>query len=113
MKLLFVCLQQNIPYFLILQSLCELPQLHLLSVHMSKELHLGCPTNCEDILTWLPTDMAIKLMSYLDPGMTLQSPSYLSIFIVQYSLCLFIFCAKCLGLYFMEILILELVRNFC
>ncbi|GFO27784.1 F-box/WD repeat-containing protein 1a [Plakobranchus ocellatus] len=50
-----------------IQGLCELPQLHLLSVLMSKELHHGCPSNCEDIITWLPTDLATKVMSYLDP----------------------------------------------
>ncbi|RUS70730.1 hypothetical protein EGW08_021508 [Elysia chlorotica] len=50
-----------------LLSICELPQLHLLSVLMSKELHHGCPSNCEDIITWLPSDLATKVMSYLDP----------------------------------------------
>ncbi|GFR72909.1 F-box/WD repeat-containing protein 7-like [Elysia marginata] len=50
-----------------LLSICELPQLHLLSVLMSKELHHGCPSNCEDLITWLPADLATKVMSYLDP----------------------------------------------
>ncbi|CAG5133136.1 unnamed protein product [Candidula unifasciata] len=50
-----------------LLGLCEWPQLHLLSVYMSKELHHGCPSNCEDLITWLPRDLALKVMSYLDP----------------------------------------------
>ncbi|KAH9500582.1 hypothetical protein Btru_076975 [Bulinus truncatus] len=50
-----------------LLNMCEPPQLHLLSVHMSKELHQGCPSNCEDIITWLPQNLATKVISYLDP----------------------------------------------
>ncbi|XP_055881423.1 uncharacterized protein LOC106061750 [Biomphalaria glabrata] len=50
-----------------LLNMCEPPQLHLLSVHMSKELHQGCPSNCEDIITWLPPNLATKVISYLDP----------------------------------------------
>ncbi|XP_059152218.1 beta-TrCP-like [Physella acuta] len=50
-----------------LLHMCQLPQLHLLSVHMSKELHHGCPSNCEDIITWLPSSLATKVISYLDP----------------------------------------------
>lgn len=46
---------------------CELPQLHLLSVKMEANLHRGCPPNCQDILTWLPTNLATKIMSFLDP----------------------------------------------
>ncbi|CAI9721996.1 Frepeat-containingbox/WD 1A-like [Octopus vulgaris] len=46
---------------------CELPQLHLLSVKMEPNLHRGCPPNCQDIITWLPTNLATKIMSFLDP----------------------------------------------
>ncbi|KAH3820748.1 F-box/WD repeat-containing protein 7-like [Dreissena polymorpha] len=46
---------------------CELPQLHLLSVKMEANLHHGCPPNCQDLLTWLPTNQATKILSYLDP----------------------------------------------
>ncbi|KAJ8302090.1 hypothetical protein KUTeg_021077 [Tegillarca granosa] len=46
---------------------CELPQLHLLSVKMGPNLHRGCPPNCQDILAWLPTNLALKVMSFLDP----------------------------------------------
>ena len=50
------------------QSVCDLPQLHLLSVRMEANLHRGCPPNCQDFLTWLPTPLAAKIMTYLDPG---------------------------------------------
>ncbi|XP_021371691.1 beta-TrCP-like [Mizuhopecten yessoensis] len=46
---------------------CDLPQLHLLSVKMGPNLHRGCPPNCQDIITWLPADIASKIMSFLDP----------------------------------------------
>ncbi|CAG2220949.1 FBXW7 [Mytilus edulis] len=46
---------------------CDLPQMHLLSVRMAPNLHRGCPSNCQDILTWLPTSLAHKIMSYFDP----------------------------------------------
>ncbi|KAK3590727.1 hypothetical protein CHS0354_030961 [Potamilus streckersoni] len=46
---------------------CDLPQLHLLSVKMEANLHNGCPPNCQDIITWLPSNIATKIMSYLDP----------------------------------------------
>ncbi|KAK3103366.1 hypothetical protein FSP39_018765 [Pinctada imbricata] len=46
---------------------CDLPQLHLLSVKMEPNLHRGCPPNCQDIITWLPSNIATKIMSYLDP----------------------------------------------
>lgn len=48
-------------------SVCDLPQLHLLSVRMEANLHRGCPPNCQDFLTWLPTPLAAKIMTYLDP----------------------------------------------
>lgn len=50
-----------------LLSVCDLPQLHLLSVRMEANLHRGCPPNCQDFLTWLPTPLAAKIMTYLDP----------------------------------------------
>ncbi|XP_067682984.1 F-box/WD repeat-containing protein 7-like [Haliotis asinina] len=58
--------QKNI----VLKSLlsgCDLPQIHLLSVKMEANLHRGCPPNCQDIITWLPSYLAAKIMSYLDP----------------------------------------------
>jgi hypothetical protein len=57
-------------FFLSLQMYCDLPQMHLLSVKMGPNLHRGCPTNCQDILTWLPTSLAHKIMSYFDPGLS-------------------------------------------
>lgn len=54
--------------FSLMQSVCDLPQLHLLSVRMETNLHRGCPPNCQDFLTWLPTPLAAKIMTYLDPG---------------------------------------------
>lgn len=53
---------------LIFQTDCELPQLHLLSVKMEANLHHGCPPNCQDLITWLPTNQATHILSYLDPG---------------------------------------------
>ncbi|XP_064604674.1 F-box/WD repeat-containing protein 7-like [Liolophura sinensis] len=46
---------------------CSLPQFHLLSVKMEANLHRGCPPNCQDIITWLPDNLATKVFSYLDP----------------------------------------------
>ncbi|XP_045164454.1 uncharacterized protein LOC123528643 [Mercenaria mercenaria] len=46
---------------------CELPQLHLLSVKMEANLHHGCPPNCQDLITWLPTNQATRILSYMDP----------------------------------------------
>ncbi|KAK6176507.1 hypothetical protein SNE40_014777 [Patella caerulea] len=50
-----------------LLSGCDLPQIHLLSVKMEENFHLGCPPNCQDIITWLPSNIASKIMSSLDP----------------------------------------------
>ncbi len=47
---------------------CELPQMHLLSLHMEPRIHQGCPPNCCDIVTWLPPTLANYIMSFLDPG---------------------------------------------
>lgn len=48
-------------------NICDLPQIHLLSVKMQANLHHGCPPNCQDLLTWLPANQAARIMSYLDP----------------------------------------------
>ena len=53
---------------LLFQNVCDLPQIHLLSVKMQANLHHGCPPNCQDLLTWLPANQAARIMSYLDPG---------------------------------------------
>ena len=31
-------------------------------------MHEGCPINCSDVLTWLPTAIANHILSFLDPG---------------------------------------------
>jgi hypothetical protein len=62
-------IEEKSKVFYMLQSVCDLPQLHLLSVRMEANLHRGCPPNCQDFLTWLPTPLAAKIMTYLDPGM--------------------------------------------
>ena len=41
--------------------------MHLLSVYMEPILHLSCPHNCEDFLSWLPPGLAFQILSYLDP----------------------------------------------
>lgn len=52
-----------------LQAHCTCAQMHLLSVYMEPILHLSCPHNCEDFLSWLPPGLAFQILSYLDPGM--------------------------------------------
>ena len=42
--------------------------MHFLSLQMEPILHNGCPHNCEDLLSWLPVDIATRVLSYLDPG---------------------------------------------
>lgn len=46
---------------------CDLPQMHLLSVTMEPILHQHCPHNCQDLLSWLPTQLSHKILIYLDP----------------------------------------------
>lgn len=46
---------------------CEQPQNHLLSMLLQDKLHMSCPPNCQDFLLWLPTVLAYKILSYLDP----------------------------------------------
>lgn len=46
---------------------CEQPQNHLLSMLLQDKLHVSCPPNCQDFLLWLPTVLAYKILSYLDP----------------------------------------------
>lgn len=42
--------------------------MHFLSLQMEPILHNGCPHNCEDLLSWLPFDIATRVLSNLDPG---------------------------------------------
>lgn len=53
----------------LLQGHCTCAQMHLLSVYMEPILHVSCPHNCEDFLSWLPPGLAFHILSYLDPGM--------------------------------------------
>ncbi|EDV25362.1 uncharacterized protein TRIADDRAFT_24498, partial [Trichoplax adhaerens] len=46
---------------------CKVPQMHMLSMVMAPILHKTCPFNCEDMLAWLPTHIAHKILVYLDP----------------------------------------------
>ncbi|XP_070558029.1 F-box/WD repeat-containing protein 7-like [Ptychodera flava] len=50
-----------------LLSQCQLPQMHLLSVAMETQLHKSCPHNCQDLLSWLPTQLSFYILSFLDP----------------------------------------------
>ncbi|CAI8058432.1 F-box/WD repeat-containing protein 7 [Geodia barretti] len=46
---------------------CNCAQLHLLSIHMEPNLHGLCPLNCQDLLSWLPSNLAFFILSFLDP----------------------------------------------
>ena len=48
--------------------MCEVPQIHLLSLSLEPRLHDGCPDNCRDLLSWLPQSVVFTILSYLDPG---------------------------------------------
>ena len=48
--------------------MCNLPQMHLLSIRLEENLHQNCPPNCKDWLSWLPETIVSKIFSYLDPG---------------------------------------------
>ncbi|XP_067932507.1 F-box/WD repeat-containing protein 7-like isoform X1 [Watersipora subatra] len=50
-----------------LLEMCNLPQMHLLSIRLEGNLHLKCPPNCMDWMSWLPQPIASKIFSYLDP----------------------------------------------
>ena len=45
----------------------NVPQLHLLSIHMTARMHEGCPDNCQDLLSWLPAPLSLLILSHLDP----------------------------------------------
>ena len=55
-------------YGLFLQDQCNCAQIHLLSLHMEPILHNLCPLNCQDLLSWLPSNLAFCILSFLDPG---------------------------------------------
>lgn len=46
---------------------CGTPQNHYLSIEMEPKLHKGCPPNCCDILSWLPTTLSQYILEFLDP----------------------------------------------
>lgn len=46
---------------------CDVPQFHLLAAEMAPIMHGRCPNNCQDIVGWLPDDMAVTVLSFLDP----------------------------------------------
>lgn len=56
---MYVCPQE--------QSDCA--QMHFLSIHMEPILHAGCPHNCQDLLSWLPSYVTEHILTYLDPGL--------------------------------------------
>jgi hypothetical protein len=35
---------------------------------MEPNLHGLCPLNCQDLLSWLPSNLAFFILSFLDPG---------------------------------------------
>lgn len=45
----------------------EQPQNHHVSLLMQDKLHFNCPPNCQDFLLWLPSALAYKILSFLDP----------------------------------------------
>ncbi|XP_074644813.1 uncharacterized protein LOC141901465 [Tubulanus polymorphus] len=50
-----------------MMGLCELPQIHLLSLEIEPRMHQGCPENCQDLITWLPASISLYILSFLDP----------------------------------------------
>ncbi|KAK2192588.1 hypothetical protein NP493_26g03018 [Ridgeia piscesae] len=46
---------------------CDVPQIHLLSLEMEPRLHHGCPPNCCDRFSWLPHNVSLQILSFLDP----------------------------------------------
>lgn len=62
----FSSVQKN-KMLMLLFNECEQPQNHLLSMLLQDKLHMSCPPNCQDFLLWLPTVLAYKILSYLDP----------------------------------------------
>jgi len=53
-----------------LQTECDVPQIHLLSLEMEPRLHHGCPPNCCDRFSWLPHNVSLQILSFLDPGVS-------------------------------------------
>ncbi|XP_072027090.1 uncharacterized protein [Amphiura filiformis] len=58
--------QKNVMMKRLLEQ-CDLPQMHMLSVTMEPILHQSCPHNCQDLLSWLPSQLSLRILSYLDP----------------------------------------------
>jgi len=56
------------------------PQIHLISSLL--ELESGYPSNCRDILQWLPTELALKVLSNLDPLSLCRTAQVLFYFIL-------------------------------
>ncbi len=50
------------------QDESDCAQMHFLSLQMEPILHMGCPHNCQDLLSWLPSYITEKILRYLDPG---------------------------------------------
>lgn len=46
---------------------CGTPQNHYLSVAVGSRMHKGCPPNCCDILSWLPSTLSQYILEFLDP----------------------------------------------
>lgn len=46
---------------------CDVPQIHLLSLELEPRLHHGCPPNCCDRFSWLPYNVSLQVLSFLDP----------------------------------------------
>ncbi|XP_067135615.1 uncharacterized protein [Centruroides vittatus] len=49
-----------------LMNQCGASQNHMLSVTMAPIMHQFCPPNCEDLLSWLPQNLALYILSFLD-----------------------------------------------
>ena len=56
----------------VLQTECDVPQIHLLSLELEPRLHHGCPPNCCDRFSWLPYNVSLQVLSFLDPGKSLK-----------------------------------------
>lgn len=50
-----------------LLDLCDLPQMHFLSLKLEESLHIHCPRSCTDPLSLLPDSVALYIFAHLDP----------------------------------------------
>ena len=45
---------------------CRGPQFHILAGTVGSVMHQQCPDNCQDPVGWLPDDVALCVLSFLD-----------------------------------------------